>query len=205
MLGVLSKLQGAYAFLAALVSGLSRARFFNRVAVVFGLLSDVIISVLESTATLNPVTWIVETGKVFFNLNGQIISNISTLQTGVSGWRAVQISLAIWGYLFVIYFSIKFFAYIAEETFAGDNSPTLPLYLFIAMFVVAPTQVIAGLTTKGLSGEELSITKEIIPYSGVYEVLTNIDLWLNPIVQVIPDLGVFGMEGNSSNGTQVIK
>jgi len=187
--GIISKLQTAYTGLATTISGLTRLKLAHRVMVVVGLISEIILSVLQSAATLNPATWAVQTGMVLFDVNGMLISHIATLQGGVPTWRAVQLTVAIWGHLFVIYFGIKFFATIAEETFAGDNAPTLPEYFFIAVFVLAPVQMVAGLLAQGVQGDPLTFSKEIVPYSGVYEVFTNIDLWLQPLKEVVPNVG----------------
>lgn len=203
--GIIGKAQAVYTGIMATVSGLTRVKLVHRITVVLGLVSDIIISVLQSAATMNPATWIMQTGMVFLDINGRLISNIATLEAGVPTWRGIQITVAIWGYLFVIYFAIKFFAKIAEETFAGDNKPTLPEYAFIAVFVLAPVQMVAGLIAKGFNGENLVLTKEVIPYSGVYEVFTHSSLWIEPVRQIAPNIGgVLGLGNEAENATKVI-
>lgn len=207
--GIVSKLQSVYTALAAIVSSLSRFKLAHHVMVVVGLVSEIVLSVLESAATMNPATWILKTGIVFFDVNGRLISNVATLQSGVPTWRAFQITIAIWSHLFVLYLGIKFFTMLAEQSFAGDNAPKIPAYLFIALIVLAPVQMVAGLLSMGVQGEKLVMTKEVIPYSGVYEVITHAGLWIEPTKQIL--FNIPGVEsvltsggGNSSKAVEVI-
>lgn len=195
---IIGKVKSGYVAAVTTVSGLTKIKLFHRLAVVFGLISDIVVSVLQSAATMNPATWITQTGLVLFNINSRMISNIAALQSGVSGVKALQLSLAIWGHLFVFYFGIKFFSRIAEEMFAGDTNPTIPMYFFIGIFVLAPVQMVAGLLAQGLQGEGVQLSKEVIPYSGVYEVVTHSGLWIEPVKQVIPDISGLGL-GSSGN------
>lgn len=197
--GIINTAKNSYTSLIAAVSGLTRIKLAHRILVVIGLISDIVVSVVQSAATMNPATWVVETGVIFFNINSKMISNIATLEAGVGRIRALQITLAIWGYMFVIYFAVKFFAKTAEETFAGDNNPRITMYIWIAIFVVAPVQMVGALLTQGFTEGNIGFTKEVVPYSGVYEVFTHTSLWLEPVKQTVPQgLVYLGSEGNNT-------
>ena len=200
--GIWSKITTAYSGATTAIAGATKLRLLNRIVVVVGLVSDIVISVIQSAAYLDPMVWMTETGMILFNLNGKLITNIATLQSGVPTWRAAQITVAIWGHLFVFIIGIKFFAWVAEEFFAGSDAPTLPEYAFIALFVLAPVQFASALLAQGLQGEGIGLTKEVVPYSGIYEVVTHADLWIEPLRQVIPDIAGFDLEGSVSSGNQ---
>jgi hypothetical protein len=181
VLGIKSKLTGFASKASTVLGAAYKLKLLNKVTVILGLTGQIIISVLESAATLNPATWMIETGQVFFNINTTLINLVNTLQEGTGNFRALQITMTIWGLLWVQYFAIKIFTRIAQETFSGHDTPTLPAYGFTAIFVLGPVQLLGAVLMTGITQGTVEITTKMIPYSGLYYVMVNSGLWIEPL------------------------
>lgn len=161
----------------------------NRVLVVFGIVGDFLVSVIQSAAALNPGIWVAKGALILANANIGIMANVEMLKAGVPWWKFIILSLSIWGQIFVIYFLISFFARTENASHAGDYTAWLSQYIWIAIFVIAPIQFVGGVlyqvgTLETVTVETVISGREVIPFYGLWTVASNYGIWVTPILDL---------------------
>lgn len=173
-------------------AGATKLRLINRLTVLFGLSSQILLGAVESAATLNPGTWIAVTGRVLVNVNSEMISIVSQLQGGVAQFKALQLTLALYSLFYLQYWVMKKMSNFLRWLAFGDDVAELPLNMVVIVFIIAPVQIVGGFLVQG---------GFVTPFSGVVSVVQNLGIWLDPLMQFASNFSSGGKVNSTVNST----
>lgn len=177
---VLKYFSKGYQSASTFIQGATKLRFFNRLTVVFGLTMQIIVTSIQSAATLSPVTWIWNIAVILMDINTQMIEIITALQAGPTKLKALQLTLALYSLVYVQYWFIKKMSNFLRWLAFSDNTAEMPLNL-VVVGVVALLQIIGGFIVQ---------KNFVIPYSGLASMMTNIDIWLQPTMELLNSINL---------------
>lgn len=171
---------------ALTIAKLKRVKLFNRVTVLFSILQDLVLSILQSANAGNPAIWMQEVALILFRADYKIVQHIETLQSGVSNWEFISLTLGIYGQLWIFLLIGKFFKYTAKKWYAGKDVSEWSMGLWMYIFPVGILLWAGGVAHMAIiQGDSFTastlISTNVIPFYGIFKLITNIDIWITPL------------------------
>ncbi len=207
------------------VPGLSTANLVKIGFIGLGVVGDVIYSMVQSAAAADPRIFIQELALAVANANGNVIMHVNDLHTGVEWWtfllKTVFIAAALFiPVLLIKLLSIPFKGFVVQPDYSQSQYlfTVIGIYVLVAIICVAPLQY-AGAMYADSTTEDMPDQAKI-PYYGYWSVASNMDLWIDPAInlaQSTPYLGQYAdsldpltpenttVNRSSEDGVQVIQ
>lgn len=163
--------------------GLARLKVIGRIGGVAGMLMQIASSIVDSITSLSVMPFLQSLGLNLVGVSQGLVADVSALQAGASGvtfwYHTVGIYSKLW---FVIFITTLIAGYLKKMHLGGDI-PEYQLYLVTFAFVVTPIQMLGSVIYTVVENGALQrgdLLSVITPWNGIRKVFLNIDLWLEP-------------------------